>query len=114
MLGCKPKKTPVIPNLDLWDKSSEMFEDVSWYRRLVGKLIYLTVTRLDITFVVGLINQFMHKPRLVHCKASLHMKSTPGKGLVYKHHGHLKVTGYSQVMLVIKEIRSLLLATTCL
>lgn len=31
-------------------------------RRLVGKLIYLTVVTSDITSVVGLVNQFMHQP----------------------------------------------------
>ena len=50
------------PNLDLW-KEDEDFEDSAWYRRLVGKLIYLTVTRPNIVHVVGLISQFMEKPK---------------------------------------------------
>ena len=56
MLGCKHEKTSIDTSLDLWDESFEMLEDVGWYRRLVGKLIYLTVTRLDITIAVGVIS----------------------------------------------------------
>ena len=51
---------------DMWDESGPLFEGVPQYERLVGKHIYLTVTRSDITYVVGLISQFMHKPREVH------------------------------------------------
>ena len=34
---------------------SDLFPNVSRYRRLVGKLIYLAITRLNITNVVGVI-----------------------------------------------------------
>ena len=56
MLGCKPANSPVDSSLDLWDTSSDILEDAGRYRRLVGKLLYLTVTCLDITFVVGLVS----------------------------------------------------------
>ena len=32
----------------------------------MGKLIYLTITQLDITFVVSLISQFMHASKISH------------------------------------------------
>ena len=101
MLGCKLENTPINPSLDLWDESSELFEDTGRYRRLIGKLIYLTVIQPNVTFAVGLISQFMHKLRVVHWKVSLHilayLKSAPGRGLLYKCHGHTKVVGYSDL-----------------
>ena len=58
-------------NVDLWDDNGLLFEDISQYRRLVGKLIYLTVKRPDITYVVRLVNQFMLKSRGIHWKTVL-------------------------------------------
>ena len=40
------------------------------YQRLVGKLIYLSHTRPDITYVVGVVSQFMHNPKQVHLRAT--------------------------------------------
>ena len=66
LLGCKPEPTLVDPSLDMWDESSKEFEVARQYRRLVGKLIFLTVTWSDTAYVVGLVSQIMHKSRLVH------------------------------------------------
>ena len=39
------------------------------YQCLVGKLIYLGHTKLDIAHVVGVLSQFMHDPGEVHMEA---------------------------------------------
>lgn len=39
------------------------------YQKLVGKLIYLTLTRPDIIYVVNVISQFMHAPTNIHLMA---------------------------------------------
>lgn len=36
------------------------------YQRLAGKLIFLTITRPDIPYVVSLVSQFMHAPKIDH------------------------------------------------
>ena len=59
LLGCKPEATPIEQNPPFWDTTSAAYQDVGQYRRLIGKLIYLTVTRPDITYAVGLLSQFM-------------------------------------------------------
>jgi len=38
---------------------------------LIWKLIYLTLIRPDITFVVGILSRFMHEPREAHWSAAL-------------------------------------------
>ncbi|KAK4385641.1 Retrovirus-related Pol polyprotein from transposon RE2 [Sesamum angolense] len=53
-LGTKPVDTPMDSNPDFWNDDGNYLEDKTKYRRLVGKLIYLTVTRPDISFAVGL------------------------------------------------------------
>jgi len=45
------------------------------HRRLIEKIIYLTVTMPHITFLVGLLSNFMHQPREVHWTAVLRILS---------------------------------------
>ena len=59
---CNPIATPMEQNLKLTSEEGNSFEDPTKYRQLVGSLIYLSITRLDITFVVGIISRFMHHP----------------------------------------------------
>jgi len=69
------------------------------YRRLIKKLIYLTITRPDITFVVGVLSRFMYQPREAHWSAALkilaYIKGCQGKGLVYRKYEHVRIFGYS-------------------
>ena len=57
-LATKPCKSPTAQSLHLTRKG-ELFEDPRRYRRLVGKLNYLTVTRHDIAYSVSVISQYM-------------------------------------------------------
>lgn len=58
MSGCKPLSLPMLPNLRLLayeegkHKQEELMHDPERYRDLIGRLIYLTNTRLDISFSV--------------------------------------------------------------
>lgn len=54
------------PNTKLGRRMDGVLVDRSRYQRLVGKLIYLSHTRLDITFVVSIVIQFMHSPSEEH------------------------------------------------
>ena len=53
MLDCKPISTPMDPNVRLQEYKGKDLEDVTMYRQLVGSLIYLTLTRPDISYAVG-------------------------------------------------------------
>ena len=54
-LGVKPCNNPMVPNLHL-TREAEIFENPERYRRLVGKLNYLTVTRPDIAHSVSVVS----------------------------------------------------------
>ena len=62
LLGARPADTPIDSCVKLDGEHGELFSDVGRYRRLVRKLIYLTVTLPDITYAVGVVSQYMHAP----------------------------------------------------
>eukprot|EP00268_Persea_americana_P014452 TRINITY_DN16432_c2_g1_i1.p1 TRINITY_DN16432_c2_g1~~TRINITY_DN16432_c2_g1_i1.p1 ORF type:complete len:126 (+),score=19.02 TRINITY_DN16432_c2_g1_i1:432-809(+) len=82
-LGAKPVDTPIEQNRGLHIGSGELLEDKRLYQRLVGKLVYLTITRPDISYTVSLVGQFMHAPRLDHLTAPYrilrYLKGSPGQ-----------------------------------
>lgn len=86
MLGAAPIDTPMERGLKLFDKS-DLLKDQGRYRRLVGRLIYLTVLRPDITYVVHVLSRFMHQPREAHMEAALrvvhYLKNALGQGLFF-------------------------------
>ena len=60
MLWCKLSNTPIDHNHKLGINLDGIPVDKRRYLRLVGKLIYLSHTRPDIAYVVGVVSQFIH------------------------------------------------------
>uniref|UniRef100_A0A803P1Y9 Uncharacterized protein n=1 Tax=Cannabis sativa TaxID=3483 RepID=A0A803P1Y9_CANSA len=54
------------------------------YRNLIGKLLNLTITRRNISYVVNRLSQYLSDPRQSHMKVAArilqHLKGTPGQG----------------------------------
>ncbi|XP_065638445.1 uncharacterized mitochondrial protein AtMg00810-like [Quercus suber] len=98
LLGCKLAKVPMEPNLKLSKFEGKESKDPSMYRRLIGRLLYLTITRLDITFAVLELNQFMAKLRLRHLQATnkilQYIKGSPGQGLLFSSKSDLHVKAF--------------------
>lgn len=101
LLGARPVDTPMDSTVKLDAEQGKPFHDVGRYRRLVGKLIYLTVTRPDITYAVSVVSQYMHAPRQPHfeavCRILRYLKCAPGRGLLYRPSSTLSVIGFSDV-----------------
>jgi hypothetical protein len=99
LLGTKPVETPMDPNVKLYVDQGELLSNPDQYRRLVGKLNYLTITRPDISFAVSLVSQFMSAPRHPHWEAVLrivkYLKLHPGRGLLYRSSGHLRIEAFT-------------------
>lgn len=87
-LGVKPCSAPMITNPQLIVDEGELFANPEMYRRLVGKLNYLTVTCPDIAYPVNIINQFMSSPKIAHWTALgeifYYLKGAPKHGILSK------------------------------
>nr|XP_016444963.1 PREDICTED: uncharacterized mitochondrial protein AtMg00810-like [Nicotiana tabacum] len=62
--------------------------DVCAYQRLLGKLLYVTITRPDISYTVQTLSQFMQEHKQSHWKAAIravkYLKNAPGLGVFMK------------------------------
>jgi len=96
LLACKPAPTPTDNHAKLSSTRSVPFTDVEAYRILIGRLMYLTNTRLDITFYVQQLSQFIVKPAIAHYNATIrilrYIKGASNLGLFFssKTSTHLK------------------------
>jgi len=99
LTGCKPVSTPLDPSIRLSQDTGSLHSDVTGYRRLVGRLLYLTTTCPNIAFAAQQLSQFMASPTELHYKAALrvlrYLKCSPGRGLFFPHSPELQLLGFS-------------------
>ena len=70
MHDCNHVSTPMEQNLKLTSNEGSTFEDPTKYMQLVESLMYLTTTRPNIAFIVGILSRFMHHPYEGHRNAA--------------------------------------------
>ena len=69
MADCKPIAMPLDVNAKLSAQVGDVLEDVTMYMKIVGSLIYLTITRPDLSYTLGLESEFMQLSRKPHLDA---------------------------------------------
>ncbi|CAL8115735.1 unnamed protein product [Prunus armeniaca] len=96
--GAKPVEFPMEQDLKLQPMVGDLLKDPTQYRRIVGRLIYLTITRPDISFSVQVLSQYMNQPRKPHFDAAMrvlkYLKGTAGQGLFFPSQNSLQLRGY--------------------
>ncbi|KAL0744719.1 hypothetical protein Bca101_101224 [Brassica carinata] len=79
-------------------EDSKPFHDPKLYRKLVGKLIYLTITRPDICFAVNQVSQHMQLPKEHHWhmveRLLMYLNGSPDQGVWMGCNGSTEVVGY--------------------
>jgi len=93
-----PDKFPMEQYLKLTPDDGELLKDPFKYRRLVGRLIYLTVTRPGIAFSVRTLSQYIQTPRKPHWDAAIrvlkYIKGSLGQRLLLPSENNLTLTTY--------------------
>ncbi|GKD15051.1 retrovirus-related pol polyprotein from transposon TNT 1-94 [Tanacetum coccineum] len=69
----KPTTFPLPQNLKLSLDKGVPLKHPDSYRRLVGRLLYLSMTRPDISYSVQHLSQFISAPKDPHMQAALHL-----------------------------------------
>ena len=97
--GSNSVETPMEINVKYSREEGELLSDPTLYRKLVGSLIYLTITRPDISYAVHIVSKFMQCPRHFHLSAVKriirYILGTPSRGLFFPATSSLELQAYS-------------------
>ena len=99
MDGAKPVNTPLATKDHLQLNDGSPSTDPTTYRRVIGALQYLSLTRPDISFPVNKLAQFLHQPTNLHWIATKrilrYLKGTPHHGILLQRSNTLNLHGFS-------------------
>lgn len=88
MYESKSLKSPIVPGFKINKNADEVVVDDTYYKQMVGSLMYLMTTRPDIMFSVSLISRYMSRPTELHLQAAKrilrYLKRTTSHGIFYK------------------------------
>ena len=99
LIAYKPADTLIDLNHYFIADVGDKLINVGRYQRLVGRLIYFTITRPNITYAVSVVSQFMYALTIVHLDAVnrilRYLKNSPSVGLLYSPQFDLCIKGYT-------------------
>nr|CAN66507.1 hypothetical protein VITISV_034008 [Vitis vinifera] len=97
--GATSVDTPMELNVKLRKEEGDLLVDPSLYRKLVGSLVYLTITRPDISFAVQQVSQFLQTPHHLHLAAVRriirYVQGTSTRGLFFPTGNSTRLAAYS-------------------
>eukprot|EP00253_Pinus_taeda_P021747 PITA_21747 len=99
MQDCRFMATPMMTNWKKINASEDKYVDPTLYRQLIGSLMYLVNTRLDICYAVNTLSQVMVEPRRAHWAAAKHVlkyiQGTVEHGLLYTRGNDIRLSGFT-------------------
>ena len=99
MEDAKPMNTPMSSSITLDKDEHGVAVDTTKYRGMIGSLLYLTASRPDIMFSVGLCARFQSNPKESHLSAVKrilrYISGTKNLGLWYPKGSHLDLLSFS-------------------
>lgn len=102
MLDCRPSTLPIDAVKYLTEDTSTSFVDPTFYKKLIGQLMFATNLRFDICFAVEQLSRFMTAREEAHLDIGfqilLYLKGTLDHGILFKRGHPLQLQGYTDVM----------------
>ncbi|KAJ8625623.1 hypothetical protein MRB53_034153 [Persea americana] len=99
MSNCNPVSTPVATCLRLTKEGEGRYINPTLFKSLIGSLRYLIITRPDIVYGVGLLSQYIERPKESHWVTTKrilrYIKGTMDLGIFYGYGIETKLYGYS-------------------
>jgi hypothetical protein len=99
MSESKPVNSPIVPGSKIHRDVNGAAVDDTYFKQIVGSLMYLTATRPDIMFSVSLISMYMSKPTELHLQAAKrilrYLKGTVSYGIFYKKGGEEELLAFT-------------------
>ncbi|KAG7550979.1 GAG-pre-integrase domain [Arabidopsis thaliana x Arabidopsis arenosa] len=92
MENCNSVVNPMVPGSKLdMDEGGERVDE-TFYKQIIGSLMYITTTRPDLQFAVSLLSRYMSKPTMLHLQAAKrvlrYLRGTTDFGIWYKRGGN--------------------------
>ena len=116
-LIAKSCQSPMAQSLYL-TREDELLKNLERYRRLVGKLNYLTVTHLDIAYYVSVVSQYMFSPTVDYWavveQILCYLKGALGRGILYSNHGYNRLECFTDADWARSKEKDPLWVTVCL
>ncbi|KAL0313353.1 UNVERIFIED_CONTAM: Retrovirus-related Pol polyprotein from transposon TNT 1-94 [Sesamum radiatum] len=93
MIDSNSVGSPIVPGFKVSKDDDGVSVDDTYYKQLVGSLMYLIATRPDMMFATCLISRYMAKPKEIHLQTAKrllrYLKGTVNYGIYYKKEGEL-------------------------
>ncbi|CAA7051989.1 unnamed protein product [Microthlaspi erraticum] len=95
---CKEARTPMSTTTKIGKDEQGEDVDVKLYRGMIGSLLYLTASRPDLSFSVGVLCSYQAKPKQSHLQAVKkilrYVKGTVNLGIFYSKGSNRNLAGY--------------------
>eukprot|EP00253_Pinus_taeda_P012346 PITA_12346 len=99
MQNNKPSPTPTVMGLKLSKEDCSSNVNPTLYKSMIGSLMYLTATRLDIMYAVSLVSRFIETSKETHWQATKrilrYVNGTKQYGVLYTTTSDFRLVGYT-------------------
>lgn len=96
---CNPVTNPMVPDQKLHKDETGNKVNETYFKQIIGSLMYFTAMRPDLVFTVSLLSRFMSCPTNLHLQVAKiilrYVRGTLNYGILYQKHETYDLIGYT-------------------